>query len=192
VPKPRDVASAAPDLAISAAALLCWIDPHILGVERAGWLSLAVFVEFPTAAAAWVLGRRVAVEGPWPRRIARAMWFALPVSLILFLFSRRALVAFWILMLNRLSPLLLGEASAAQQRAMLNRGMALSFGYFYGTMVLATIFHSVLPLGGFSDGTEIPQVGNNPHIFMFFAVVYFGMWGATELFISRWLAGRET
>lgn len=96
--------------------------------------------------------------------------------------------------LNRLTPLLLGQAPDGQEKAMVMRGWAAG-AVFYLLCVGVT---TLLPLPRFGitaavvSAQELPGEGlwiEQPHRLIAFGFLYFSAWGISELYAHRWAAG---
>lgn len=128
-PVPGALASALPDALLALGCLCTWVAPQAMPAGTAGGVLLLVLLEFIVVHSSAFMGMQLVTPGPAGRRVLTVLGFGLFYSLFVGAFSLAfhawwPLVSFWLLTLNRLTPILLGRAPAGGEREHLQRTWA--------------------------------------------------------------------
>lgn len=195
------VFSALPDFAIAATFLITWVRPLAFGESMVAYLMLVMLLEFIVVHSAGFMGSAAMRSGERRKQVIVVLglgaFYTLFVAGFALAFSTWwPLVAFWALTLNRLTPLLLGQAPDGQEKAMVMRGWAAG-AVFYLLFVGVT---TLLPLPRFGitapvvSAQELPGEGlwiDEPHRVIAFGFLYFSAWGISELYAHGWAAAGQ-
>jgi len=193
---PQAAAAALPDFAFAAVCLIAWVRPDLLLENSLTYIMLAMLLEFIVVHSAAFLGTVMFSAGD-PRKKAMGM-LALGGFYTLFVggFSLGfktwwPLVSFWGLMLNRLMSVLVGHAPSVDQKALVQRGWAVSaMAYLFGCFV--TVLLPIPRLGITSEivsRANLPGDGlwvDQPWRVVAFGFLYFAAVGWSELYDHRW------
>ncbi len=123
------VLSALPDFVLGASFLAAWIAPDQLPVTALRWLFLAVLMEFIIIHSSAFAGQVIVSGDARGRKVLRLIGLGLFYTLFAAGFalafqSAGPLVAFWSLMLNRMTGVLFGQAPAGEEKSLIQRGWA--------------------------------------------------------------------
>jgi hypothetical protein len=191
--------SALPDFALAAQFLLMWIDPKILGAEYVSLFVGLMVAEFIVIHSSVFLGH-VLLGGADRFGKAKAIvliglfysLFFLGISLAVGAWYY--LFAFWLLIANRLLGLWLGQVPTGEERALMQRGWAVTtLTYLLG--VFATLFLPLPELGLTSSVVSsygLPGEGvwvDEPHRAIAFGLLYYAVVGWSELYGHRSITG---
>lgn len=156
-PAPRDLLAALPDFIIAGAAILTWVRPSVLGVSNVGYFVLLMLLEFVVVHSAGFMGAVAFGKEPKIGRVAAilglALFYTLFVGAFALVFHKTwPLWSFWLLVLNRMAGVLLGQGGDDSSTAAVARA-----GWGAGVMfyVMSGFLTIVLPL---------PHLGVTPEV----------------------------
>lgn len=196
-----DLFAALPDLGMAAFCLVVWIDPMLFGPQVVRYIVLTMLLEFIVVHSAAFMGS-VAVGALQVKPLLRygptvgiiglgAMYSLFVLGFCLAFKTWWPMAAFWLLTINRLLGVIIGQGRNDAETKQLVMGgwavgaMAYLFGAFFTTLV-------PLPrLGidpGIVNGAGLPGEGlwiDEPWRAVVFGMIYFGLIGWYEL---RWRA----
>jgi hypothetical protein len=189
--------AATPDVAIAALFLGTWIAPDLLGAERIGHLMLVMLLEFIVVHSAAFMGQ-AALGGTHRRQ--KILWvvglggfYTLFVGGFALAFRTSwPLVAFWILTLNRLLGMVVGQAPDGEGRLFMQRSWAVGAIAYLGA-VFATTMLPVPALGvsgAVVAAADLPGSGiwiDQPQRVLAAGFLYFAAVAVSELADHRWL-----
>jgi hypothetical protein len=196
-----DVASAMPDLLLAASFLLAWVDPSVRAVPSVRRLVMIVLLEFFIVHSSGFMG--VVAIGSRARRRTIGLTLALGAFYTVFLAAWSAafgdwwlLGSFWLLMLNRLLGLMLGQPPDEKRGAFVMGTWAMSVAAFLLAVVIGAVADppalgitaGVIEAQGFTVGglwTEHPQTA------IAAGALYFAIVGLYELFVPPIVFRRE-
>ena len=187
--------SAIPDFVLSACFFAAWIRPDLTTPNVLRWMLITMLLEFIVVHSAGFMG--VAAFGGKPRgaRIAAVVGLGLFYTLFVVGFCLAfktwwPLGSFWLLTLNRASPIILGAAPEGQEQSYVMTGWAAST-LFYLLGCFATTVPPI-PSWGFTPGVVASMhLGggglwiDQPWRAIVFGGLYFGAVGLFELFGYR-------
>lgn len=189
MPRPSlpDTLAAIPDLLLAGTALVTWIDPAILGAEKVHYFVLLMLLEFIVVHSAGFMGVVAYGKASRAARGAAMLGFALFYTLFVGAFSLSfhewwPLIAFWVLVINRLAGALLGQASDENTRGLVRAGWAAGVA-FYLLAAFATILIPIPTLGITPEvvaAQHFPGSGlwiEQPWRTVAMATLYFGLQG---------------
>jgi len=193
--------SAAPDLALGISYFITWISPGALGTRSFGYLLLMMLLEFLVIHSSAFMGV-IIVAGPASRVKRTLSVVGLGVFYSVFIVGFAAIfqqwwpiTAFWLLILNRLTPVLLGTRLTSEQTTAQSVGWAASVG-LYLLWAFATTLLPVPHLGVTADviaANKLPGEGlwvDEPYRVIAFGALYFTSQGAVEI-LGAWGARRR-
>lgn len=187
----RGVAAAIPDFALAGTFLLTWVDPSVTGAATVSTLMLTMLLEFVIVHSSAFMGNVVLSRGDASGRARALLAFGLFYTLFVGGFSLGfgtwwPLVGFWILTLNRVLSVLLGDAPEGMERRYVRAGWALSvMAYLAGAFL--TVLLPVPELGmtaAARAAADLPGGGlwvDEPQRVLAFGVFYFGITGIGEV-----------
>jgi hypothetical protein len=196
-----DIASSVPDLLLAGSFLAAWVDPSIRGVPTVRRLVAIVLLEFFIVHSSGFMGA-IAV-GDRRKRTTIAMTLGLAAFYTLFLAAFSAafndwwlLGSFWLLLVNRLLGLIMGQPPDEKRQSFIMGSWAVSVAaYLFAVSVGAVseppplgITAGVIQAQGFTMGglwTEHPQTA------LAAGAIYFAIMGTWELLIPPVLFRRE-
>ena len=193
----QDLFSSIPDFALAGVFLLTWVAPTALGDRMIGYLMLLMLLEFLNVHSAAFMGS--VILRPLSRGkktlgvIGVGLFYTLFVGGFSLIFGRWwPLVAFWGLTINRLTPVLFGQAPRGGEKAFVQRGWAVGAVLYVGGVVATALLP--LPRLGLSravvQAQDLPGSGlwiDQPWRVLAFGFLYFAGWGISELYAHRWL-----
>lgn len=158
MPRPTtpDILAALPDFLIAGTAILTWVDPTVLGVEKVGYFVLLMLLEFIVVHSAAFMGSVAFGKAPRMGRVGAILGLGLFYTLFVGAFALGfhktwPLWAFWTLVLNRLAGVLLGQGGDDGAQAVVRAGWAASVVFY----LLATFLTLFIPL---------PRLGVTPAV----------------------------
>ena len=158
MPRPTlpDLAAALPDFLIAGTAILTWYDPAVLGVSRVSYFVVLMLLEFIVVHSAAFMGNVAFGKAPKIGRVGAILGLALAYTLFVGAFALGfhktwPLWAFWMLVLNRLAGVLLGQGGDDGAAAVVRAGWAASVMFY----LLATLLTLLIPL---------PRLGITPDV----------------------------
>src|SRR5262249_41454981 len=187
----RRIVSAAPDVAIGTSYLITWISPDALGARSFDYLLLLMLFEFIVIHSSAFMG--VAILGGLPSLPTIGAVAGLGLFYTLFVGAFAAIfhvwwpvTAFWMLTLNRLTPVLLGTRSREGASGFQAAGWATSvLLYLFGAFAT-----TLLPMPRFGITPDVmaahPLPGSGlwvdaPYRVLAFGTIYFLLQGLVEL-----------
>lgn len=188
--------AAAPDLALGAAFLVVWLAPVPLEPSVIAHLTLLMLLEFITMHSSAFMGTTMFRPGPRKAKLltllAIAGFYTLFVGSFSLMFKTAwPLVSFWLLSLNRMMGVLLGNAPQGEEQAFVRRSWAASaIAYLLGAFV--TVLLPVPRLGlteavvGAQDLVGSGLWVSQPHRLVAFGFLYFTAVGLSELGGHAW------
>jgi len=199
-PSSGAILAAMPDLALAATYLITWVSPQAFGASPMRYLTLVMLMEFISIHSSAVLGAVVYRPGP-PRRKALAIvglgaFYTLFVGVYALSFGEWwPVVAFWGLILNRLSNVMLGRVPDGRERNLLQISWGVSVAAYVGCVTLTNVLP--LPQLGWAHvagaGAAIPGAGHRadePSRLLAAGFTYFTIQSLWDLFGERWVARR--
>jgi len=187
--------AALPDLAIGIVFLVGWIAPGTFPGNIVPTLMLTMLLEFIIIHSSALLGNVALARGGFRASWRTVLMLCLMYTLFVAGFAAGfktwwPLASFWVLTMNRLLGLALGQPPEGQARIFMQRTWAVGV-MFYLLFVFVTTLLPIPPLGirgEFRDG--IPGSGlwvSQPWRVVAFGFMYFTAVGISELFSHRWL-----
>ncbi len=166
-PSPN-VLSAMPDFALGVAYLIAWVAPGLAGPGMVRMLMLGMMLEFIVVHSAAFTGQVLVGDGTQATKLRGLLGLGLLYSLFaggfaLAFHTLWPLIAFWTLMLNRMSGVLLGQAPSGEQKAFVQRSW---IGGAVAYLVFAAL--SSLPV--------VPRLGCTSEMVARFALPGSGIW----------------
>lgn len=189
------VVQAVPDAGLAAAFLLAWTRPDLAAPWAVKDLVLVMLYEFIVVHSAGFMGFAwIGGTGRFPRVVVVA---ALVGFYTLFVGAFAAsfgtwwpLLAFWGLSLNRLLPLLLGQAPKPAQKALVLRGWVAGVIFYLGFVAL-TVMAPVPDFGAARvAGGTLPDGGlwiDEPYRALAFGFLYFAATALSGAFGHAWI-----
>lgn len=189
--------SAAPDIMMGLAFLVSWIDPTALGENMISYLSLVVFLEFIIIHSSAFMGFALFGRGSRTTKIFSLAGLFLFYSIFIIAFSLIynewwPLLAFFILVVNRLVSIILGQRIGGPQRLSVGGLWAISVVcYVVGVFVMIAL---PMPEFGITEdfitGSGVQRSNlwfeELPNL-MAFGFFYFTAVGLFELFVPSWI-----
>lgn len=193
------LAAAIPDLALGAAFLLVWLAPSPFGPNVLANLTLIMLLEFIIMHSSAFMGTVMFKPGPRKAKLHALLGLAGFYTLFVGGFSLGfktawPLVSFWLLSLNRMMGVLVGNAPRGEEQAFVRRSWAASaIAYLFGAF--ATVLLPV-PRLGLTEAVVAAQdrIGSGlwvdqPHRLVAFGFLYFTAVGLSELGGHAWAKG---
>jgi hypothetical protein len=193
----RALAAALPDLCMGAVYLAAWIAPARLGAQPIAPLTLIMLLEFLVVHSGGFAGKVMLGPLRSDRKVTALIGLGIFYTLFVAAFALAfrtwwPVVSFWVLMMNRMLSVLLGQAQSGDERAMLQRGWAAGVLFYLAFGGLTTMV-PMPRLGLTSDllaSQHLPGSGlwiDQPWRVMAFGFLYFTATGLSELVEHRWL-----
>jgi hypothetical protein len=193
----QNLFSAIPDLALAGTYLLTWLAPTTLGDRVIGSLMLVMLLEFINVHSAAIMGNALVAPGAPRGKVVAVVglgsFYTLFVGAFALAFQRWwPLVAFWGLTLNRLTPVLFGQAPRGKEKQFVQRSWAVGAMLYLAGVFPTTI--APVPRFGITEevvrAQDLPGSGlwiDEPWRVIAFGFLYFTGWGISELYAHRWL-----
>ena len=193
--------AALPDFLIAGTALLTWLDPDILGIEKISYFVLLMLLEFIVVHSAAFMGSVAFGKVPKVGRLAAIVGLGLVYTLFVGAFALGfhqswPLWAFWTLVLNRMAGVLLGQGGEGGAAALVRIGWVAG-GIFYLGSTFLTIFLP-LPRFGITPAVIAAQhfTGSGlwiaePWRVLAMATLYFTLQGVFTLKAPSWVLARR-
>lgn len=189
--------SAIPDFGLGVTFAIAWVRPAWAGPDLVPHLLLVMLLEFIVVHSGAFMGVAATSDAPRARRVQAVFGLGLFYTLFAGGFSLGfhtwwPLAAFWGLTLNRMLGVLVGQAPAGGQRALVMSGWAAS-AILYLTLCFVTLFLPLPHFGltpDFVRGLHLPGSGvwvEQPHRVIAFGAAYFTLVACSELAGHRWL-----
>jgi hypothetical protein len=191
--KLTDVAAALPDLVLAGTFALVWIDPSRPGLPSVRRLVMTVLLEFFIVHSSGFMGV-VAISN---RKRSKAVWLTLGLGAFYTLFIGAfaagfgdwwLLGSFWLLMLNRLLGLVLGQAPDDRREFLIMGNWAMTVAAYLFAVAIGAMTN--LPALGITPGVIEAQgfdVGGlwteQPQTALVAGAIYFGIVGLWELLV---------
>jgi hypothetical protein len=190
------VVSAAPDFALGLTFLATWIDPHRLGEKMISYLLLVMLLEFIIVHSSAFMGLVIVSEADRRKKTTAILGLAGLYTVFAGGFALAfktwwPLGAFWLLTLNRLLTILLGQAPAGRERQLVTASWAARV-LFYLMFVFATSFLPIPRLGITETvvrAERLPGSGlwiDEPQRVLAFGFLYFTVVALSELSGYTW------
>lgn len=193
----RSLFSALPDLAVGAVCLTAWLNPAALSAEATGGLATLMALELPTVMVVVTLGQ--ALTSPAMTTTQRVLGTVALVSVLSYFVGALApdwwrMLAFWLMIVNRLSPALLAPIETTRKYETIS-----AIGGFAAILFIACIVVTYLILVA---GPSVFPAALQSRIYqgpkrLIFGALYFTIWGVAELLdqipdrpYSAWRPGR--
>lgn len=195
-PTASDIFAALPDFLIAGTAVLTWIDPTVLGGEKVGYFVLLMMLEFIVVHSAAFMGNVAFGKAPKIGRVGAILGLGLFYTLFVGAFALGfhktwPLWAFWMLVLNRLAGVLLGQGGDDGAAAVVRAGWGASVAFYVLTLFM-TLFIPLPRLGITPDIVAAPHFTSSgawveqPWRVLAMAAVYFTLQGVSTLKAHGW------
>jgi hypothetical protein len=194
---PRGLAASAPDVALAVIYLVVWIAPDLAPRGTASWLMFGMMLEFIIIHSSAFMGT-IAFSNAPPRARALTMiglggFYTLFVgSIALITKSLWPLVSFWLLLINRVLGVLLGQSPKGEEKRFIAVGWGVSVLFYLAGAFITTLFP--IPHLGVTpsvvDSFDLPGSGlwvEQPHRVLAFGFLYYAGIAVSEAFDHRWM-----
>ncbi|MGB7212158.1 MAG: hypothetical protein WBC97_05965 [Gemmatimonadales bacterium] len=198
MPRPTisNTLAALPNFLIAGTAILTWLDPTILGVTKVGYFLLLMLLEFIVIHSAAFMGNVAYGKPPKMGRLAAILGLALFYTLFVGAFALTfhqtwPLWAFWVLVLNRMAGVLLGQGGDDGTAAVARAGWAAGVMFY----LLAAFLTVILPLPRFGITPDVVAAQHfkatglwieQPWRMLAMTAVYFMLQGVSTLKMHGW------
>lgn len=195
-----DLLAALPDFLLAGSALLTWYDPSILGAGKVEYFPLLMALEFVVVHSAafmgWIAYRETPKFGRAAEIVAVGLFYTIFVAAFAIVFHQTwPLWAFWILVVNRLAGVLLGQGGRGGAAAVVRAGWTAGITFYLVTLYVAILLP--LPRLGITPAVVAAHPAaatglwvDEPWRVLAMATLYFTLQGVSTLKAHSWVPGR--
>jgi hypothetical protein len=194
----RDLAAAAPGLALAALFAVAWVSPATLGADRVNWLFWTLIIEFLVVHSTGFMAAAVYTATDRAGRLQGAAMFGFPYLVLTVIFalvlkSWWPLVSFWSLTLNRWAGPLVGQAPPGESRELVMVSWVVNMALYCVAIPGAALVP--VPELGFATYQVEPESAVTSddlelHRMMAGGAFYFALTAASELVRHRWVPAK--